>query len=279
MWFVEAARESGRLFAHAEALEQLRSALALGFDPLTVHEATGETLVRLGRYGEALVALEQAAALGEHDPERLGAIEHAIAGVHDRLGDWGLAEAHLEAARDLLAAADARRLARVNADLALTLHRLGRSAEAKRTAFAALELASAAGDMGAAARAGNVLGILASAEADPATAVECLEQAVRFARALSDLDLLVAGLNNLARARRLGGWHEIAWEAAAEALALAERQGDLHRVAALHSHVADILHDLGRETEAMEHLKASAAAFAGVHEAGHRPEVWTLAEW
>jgi len=279
VWFVEAARESSRLFAHAEAVEQLRAALALGSDPLSVHEATGQALVRLGRYGEALVAFEQAAALIDDDPPRLGAIEHAIAGIHDRRGDWGLAEAHLEAARDLLGAPDAGLLAQVHADLALVHHRLGRTGEARAAAWAAAQLASAAGDMRAMARAGNVLGILAASEGDEATAVTNLEEAARLAGAVGDLDVRIAALNNLARVWHEAGRNEIALEAAAEALTLAERQGDLHRVAALHSQVADLLHALGRDAEAMAHLKASAAAFAGVHEAGARPEVWTLTEW
>lgn len=278
-WFVAAAEESTRLFAHAEALEQLRAALALGFDPATVHEATGEALVRLGRYGEALVAFEQAAALVEDDPARLGAIEHAIAGVHDRRGDWGLAQAHLEAARSLLDAADARRLARVHADLALVHHRLGRPDEARTAATTAARLASAAGDMRAVARAGNVHGILAASTGDEAAAEANLEEAVRIAAAVGAVDVLVAALNNLARVRREAGRHEVALESARQALALAERLGDLHHVAALHSHVADLLHALGQDEEALVHLKASAAAFAGVHEAGARPEVWTLTEW
>ena len=279
VWFIEAARESSRLFAHAEAVEQLRAALALGFDPLTVHQATGEALVRLGRYGEALVAFEQAAALIDDDAARLGAVEHAIAGIHDRRGDWGLAEAHLEAARDLLGATDAGLLAQVHADLALVHHRLGRTGEAQAAARTAAHLASAGGDQRAMARAGNVLGILAASEGDEATAVTDLEESARLAGAVGDLDVRVAALNNLARVRREAGRYEIALESATEALALAERLGDIHHVAALHSHVADLLHALGRDEEALVHLKASAGAFAGVHEAGARPEVWTLTEW
>jgi hypothetical protein len=63
------------------------------------------------------------------------------------------------------------------------------------------------------------------------------------------------------------------------ALALAQPLGDLHRIAALHSRLADLLHAAGQEDEALEQLKQSAAAFAGVVGAEERPQVWTLTEW
>lgn len=277
-WYVTAAGESSRLCAYVEALEQLRAALALGADPGPVHEASAAALVRLGRYGEALVALEQAAALSEPDRDRLARVEHAIAQVHDRLGDHDLAETHLEAARELLGPRSPGR-AGVDADLALVLHRLGRDTEADTLADEAARLAADVRDPGALARAGNVRGLLAAAGGDPETAEESFAQVVRLARERHDVDLLVAGLNNLARVRLRAGRPDAALDPAREALTLAERQGDRHRVATLHSHVADVLHALGREEDARAEMTSSARAFAAVDEAGARPAVWTLAEW
>jgi len=63
------------------------------------------------------------------------------------------------------------------------------------------------------------------------------------------------------------------------ALGLGVQHGDRHREAALHDHVADLLHLAGRDSEAMEHLKAAAAAFAEVDDASVRPDVWKLVAW
>ncbi len=136
-WFLTAASESAGVSAHEESILQLRAALALGRRDVEVHAAIGAALVRLGRYEEALVALDQASALAEGEPEHRSEIEHAIAGVHDRLGDWELAQAHLESARDLAAGGLHGRRARALADLALVLHRRGQVAEARETASAA----------------------------------------------------------------------------------------------------------------------------------------------
>lgn len=274
-WFLRAAAESERLSAHEEALAQLARARALGHRGLDVHHLTGSVLVRLGRYDEALLAFDQAAALAEAEPLRAAELEHAIAGVRDRLGDWRLAEAHLAAALDLVA--EGPRRARILADLALVQHRLKRDREALASASAASE--AAAGDDAALAQAANVLGVLAVAAGRHDEAGARLDESVALARRSRDADLLIAALNNLSRALAASGDADASLGAAREALELAEVQGDRHRLAALHSHVADLLHAAGREDEAIAQLKRSAAAFGQVHGAGERPEVWTLTEW
>ena len=59
------------------------------------------------------------------------------------------------------------------------------------------------------------------------------------ARAAENVDLLIAALNNLSRALSAAGAGPLALETARESLALAERQGDRHRLAALHLHDND----------------------------------------
>lgn len=296
VWFVTAAEDSSRVAAHEDAIAQLRAALALGHPAREIHHATGVALVRLGRYDDALVALDQAAALAEADPMSQAEIEHAIAGVHDRRGDWDLAHAHLASARDLVSDDSTGRRARILADLALIRHRQGLSAEARALAAEAAGLAAAShGDDAALAQASNVLGMLATADGDHPEARRRLVEAVALARRLGDTDLLIAALNNLSRAAlaagRFGsglaaGDADAALAAAREALDLAERQGDRHRLAALHSHLADLLHAVGDDDEALAALKRSAESFAQVHGSfAHvhglelRPEVWTLTEW
>jgi DNA-binding SARP family transcriptional activator/tetratricopeptide (TPR) repeat protein len=278
-WYVRAAREASRVYAHAEALEQLRAAMALGNRSLDVHHATGTALVRLGRYGDALGSLDRASALAEDDPHRQATIEHEIAGVYDRLGESALAHAHLEAARDLLAGDDAPGLARILADLALVGHRRGDDGVAGATAARAAAIAAEQGDVSALARAGNVLGVITAAEGDYIAARDHLTRAAQLAREVDDLDLLIAAMNNLSRAHHALGDEGQALAAAREALEHSERQGDRHRSAALHSHLADLLHAAGRDDEAVAELKSSASAFADIQDARTRPEVWALTEW
>lgn len=296
-WFALAAHDSSRMGAHLESLEQWHAALAHGGRTADVHEAIGTALVRLGRYAEAIVSFEQAAASTENDPGRLAGIERAIAGVHDRQGDSALAQSHLREALALLEAAggagshgtaqdraaasieNETRIARIMADLALMSHRRGDDLDAAELAAEAERRATAAGDLAAHVQAMNVLGVIATARGDHSGARRMLESAAARARELADPDLLIAALNNLARAVHATGDLEGATGVAHEARSLAERQGDRHRLAAIHSLVADLLHAAGRDDEAMVELKSSAAAFADVHDAAHRPQVWTLTEW
>jgi len=280
-WYWAASVDSKRMYAHREAIEHLRAALALGFDPARAHAAVGDALVRLGRYHDALVAYEQAAASVHpgHGPP-LAVLEHKLAEVHDRLGDWPVAQAHLESAGELLADHDdLPRKAQVTADLALVEYRQGDVAASAVNAAQALQLAERSGDDAALAQSHNVLGVLAAARGDLTTATEHLERSRERARAASDVGLTVAAMNNLARVLEESGQIGEALVEAQAALALGVQHGDRHREAALHDHVADLLHRAGRDAEAMEHLKAAATAFAEVDDASKRPNVWKLVAW
>jgi tetratricopeptide (TPR) repeat protein len=279
-WFWSAAQSSMALYAHREALGHLRSALALGHDPGTTHAATGDALTALGRYDDALVAYEQAAAATPPDaPDRLAVIEHKLAEVHDRLGDWEVARAHLESAAELLTTAGQLPMrAGVLADLALVSYRQG-DPNAESVGDEARRLAEASGDPVSLSQAMNVLGVLAVGRGELDAAAECLEASLVQARAASSTELVVAALNNLARMHAQAGHLDHALRSAQEALDLGLAHGDLHRVAALHDHLADLLHQAGREPTAMEHLKAAAAAFGAVDESRARPEIWKLVAW
>ncbi len=68
---------------------------------------------------------------------------------------------------------------------------------------------------------------------------------------------------------------------AEQALARCAAQGDRHREAALHSHLADLLHATGHAEAAMAHLKQSVTIYAeiGAQAGTLQPEIWKLAEW
>jgi DNA-binding SARP family transcriptional activator len=276
-WSWKAAQDSRALYAHAEALAHLRSALALGHPPAETHTAIADTLIVLGRYREALVELEQAAAHGGEDAA-LALIEHRLAGVHDRLGSWDIASAHLSSALEI-GGDDPVLSARIQADRALVAYRLGED-DAARLAELALEKATSCADPRALAQARNVAGVLAGLAGDHRRGEDLLRASLSICRQLSDPGPAVAALNNLARLLADDGRDEEALRAAEEALELGARHGDVHRVGALHSNLADLLHALGRSEESIAHLKSAAATFASV-DAGDeaRPEIWTLVEW
>ncbi len=279
-WWWRAAARARELYAHAEAHAHLRQALALGYPQVPGSIAVGDVLTVLGRYREALAAYETAAAGSEGDHVTSAAVEHKLAEVHHRLGDWALADAHLAAAADLLPPGDLGGRARAGADRAVVAYRLGENDRAARLARAALADAGRAADPAAIAQAHNVLGMLAARGQDAGAAEDHLRASLAEARQLGDPSAAAAALNNLARLLADTGRAGEALACATEALELGSELGDQHRVAALHTNLADLLHANGQRDEAMGHLKEAARRFAAVDAGGlPRPEIWTLVEW
>jgi DNA-binding SARP family transcriptional activator/tetratricopeptide (TPR) repeat protein len=282
-WWWRAAEGARELYAHGQAHAHLVRALALGYPQLPGRIALGEVLVVLGRYREALAEFETAAAsAGGEDGDRAtqAAIEHKLADVHHRLGDWELAEAHLAVVTELVQDAEAGRLARAQADRAVVAYRRGDAGQAAAFGQAALRSARAGHDPEATAQALNVLGMLAARAGDLAAAETYLRDSLAEARQLPELGRAVAALNNLARLLAEVGRGPEALAAAAEALELGSELGDQHRVAALHTNLADLLHANGQHDTAMTHLKEAARRFASVDVGdAPRPEIWTLVEW
>ncbi len=281
----QAAQGARELYAHAEARAHLARALALGYPQLPGRLALGEVLVALGRYTEARAEFETAAALAAEGSDGAGramqaAIEHKLADVHHRLGDWDLAEAHLAVVAELVAGADPGRRARAEADRAVVAYRRGEMEQASAFGQAALSSAQAAADPGATAQALNVLGMLAARAGHGAAAEAYLRDSLAEARQLPELGAAVAALNNLARLLAETGRAPEALVRAAEALELGSELGDQHRIAALHTNMADLLHADGQGEAAMTHLKEAARRFASVDVGdAPRPEIWTLVEW
>jgi len=308
-WWWRAGELARELYAHEQAHAHLVRALALGFAQLPGRIALGDVLVVLGRYREALAEFETAAAIasgGEGDRAMQAGIEHKLADVHHRLGDWELAEAHLAIVTELVEEAEPGRLARAEADRAVVAYRRGDTSQAAVLGQAALTCARAAGDPEATAQALNVLGMLAARAGDAGAAETYLRDSLAEARRRpktaagpgasgasggsggsggqpppsAPLGAAVAALNNLARLLAETGRGTEALALAAEALELGSELGDQHRVAALHTNMADLLHADGQRDAAIRHLKEAARRFASVDVGdGPRPEIWTLVEW
>jgi DNA-binding SARP family transcriptional activator/tetratricopeptide (TPR) repeat protein len=279
-WWWLAASRARELYAHAEALAHLRQAVALGYPQVAGSIAVGDALTVLGRYHEALAEYETAAAAADSDNATAAAVEHKLAAVHHRLGDWALADAHLGAALELLAEGDHGGRARVQSDQAVVAYRLGAHERAAALGTAALAAARQAGDPQAIAQSLNVLGMLAARDGDQAAAERHLRASLAQARDMADQGAAVAALNNLARLLADTGRADEGLGLAREALALGSELGDQHRVAALHTNLADLLHQTGHGEEALAHLKDAARRFAAVDPGvPPNPEIWTLVEW
>jgi tetratricopeptide (TPR) repeat protein len=220
------------------------------------------------------------AAAPDSDNVTAAAIEHKLAAVHHRLGDWALADAHLGAALELLAEGDHGGRARVQSDQAVVAYRLGAHERAAALGTAALAAARQAGDPQAIAQSLNVLGMLAARGGDQAAAERHLRASLAQARDTADQGAAVAALNNLARLLADTGRADEGLGLAREALVLGSELGDQHRVAALHTNLADLLHQTGHGEEALAHLKDAARRFAAVDPGvPPNPEIWTLVEW
>jgi tetratricopeptide (TPR) repeat protein len=104
---------------------------------------------------------------------------------------------------------------------------------------------------------------------------------LKLARECRDPVAQVAALNNLALVYEEDGEIDRALALTSQALTLCATYGDRHREAALHNHLADLLHAANRSHEAMMHLKQAVTIFAeiGVEAGTLQPEIWKLAEW
>ena len=275
-----AGEHAASLLAHADALEHLDAALALGYpDTAALHERIGELRTLVGDYAGALASYETAAA--HADAAAVARIEHKLGGVHLRRGEWERAEARFAVALETADPDDEALRARVLADVALTLQQSGRAERAAEVAEEARALAESAADRRAQAQAHNMLGVLARAEGRFDAAGEELERSLALADELDDASARVAALNNLALVAREAGEPERALELTEAALALCAAQGDRHREAALENNLADLHHVAGRPQESMEHLKRAVAIFSevGADEATRLPEIWKLVSW
>ena len=280
-WWWLAATTARELYAHAEAVAHLTRALALGYPQVPGRVALGEVLIVLGRYAEALGEFEAAAAaVADGDRLALAVIEHKLAEVQHRLGNFDLAAAHLAAVESLLPEQSLSLRARAYADRAVVAFRRGDTRAAADHGAAALAAAEHAADGGASAQALNVLGMVAASDGRPADAERYLRASLTQARELPELGTAVAALNNLGRLLADASRLDEALGAAQEALDLGSELGDQHRLAALHTNIADLLHAAGRQDEALSHLKQAARRFAAVDAgSGPHPEIWTLVEW
>ncbi len=239
----------------------------------------------LGRYADAVVAFEAAAA-------SLPALtslraEVGLARAHRRLGNLALADAHLDAALAALAGLGPERSAERAAALverALIADRLGRDEEAAAHADAVLQRAHVRGEPMELAQAHNLTGLLARHRGDAAVARRHLTNALNIAATLPGPAPRMASFNNLALLDMTEGSSEMAEARLRQAIAIATATADRHHEAALRNNLADLLNASARRPEAIAEVTLSATILAELGGLGGAsreptPEVWRLVDW
>jgi predicted ATPase len=278
-YFVQAGDQARALFAHQDALHFYQAALALGAaEPWRWHAACGGLHMRLGNYPAALTTLETAAALA---PEaELGQLEHQLAQVYQRQGQWELAAHTLDQARTHLDE-NAPELAHLILDQSLVAYRQKQTEAALALAQQAHALAQQADTSAMLALAENILGILARNRGELATAVTYHQQSRELADVDGHLEIQIAARNNLALTLGTMGQTGAAITALNEAIQRCQHYGDRHYEAALRSNLADMLHQAGEETAAQEQIRQSVAIYAEIDgKAGAwQAAIWQLMEW
>ena len=279
--FRRAGDHARQVYANSDALGHYDAALALGHPAVAeLHESIGDLQTLAGRFADAVVSYERAAA--RVGPDDLARLEGKLGGVHQRRGHWSSAEQHYGAALAALGeGGSAAARARIVADWAITAHRQGETERAGVLAARAVQLAGEAHDQAAVAHAGTVAGLLATGRGDLDEARELLIHSFEVSEALGDPVARVAAANGLARLERTGGDLGRAELLLLDALEICVAIGDRHREAALRDQLAHVLYDAGRPDEAMEELKWAVAIFAdiGVEGGSIQTEVWRLSEW
>jgi DNA-binding SARP family transcriptional activator len=277
--FLEAADRAAAVFANREAIDHLEASIALG-NPraAAAHARIGELRSRLGEYPGAVTALETAAALAE--PSDLAAIEIALGGVHRRRGDLVAAASHLGFALASPHLTDALR-ARALVDRSVVALRAGDLDVAGAAASEARAVAARVGEPHLEGVAERLVGLVAQALGDLTGAREALERSVALAVDDPDPTASIAAMTALALTLAAGGSVEEAVATATGAVEACIRIGDRHLEAAVENHLADMLHEAGRQDASMVHLKRAVALFAevGVGEQEREPGIWALAAW
>ena len=283
----EAFRDAGLRAREVHALHEagthLETALALGHpDVVGIQSALGEVRTAQGDYAGAIGALEAAAAVA--DEGGLPSIELRLGRAHARRGDPATAASHLDAAIDAPGPNDRHgRSVLVHAlvERALVAVSAGDLDLADATAGRALEIAEADGDVASIGAVHRVRGLVARSRGDLDAARTSLRTSLELASSASDPGAAIAAGNALALVEAEAGDPEAAIALLEAALATSRRTGELHLEAAVENNLADQLHAVGRQEEAMVHLKRAVALFADV---GGRPdeltpEIWKLVAW
>jgi tetratricopeptide (TPR) repeat protein len=278
--YVLAGRHARGLYANRDALTYFERALALGYPhPTDLYQHIGDLYTMLGNYRVAIRSYET--GIAHAGAEQVPALEQMLGRVYHRLGEWELADSYYQSSLHTLSPDALVERASLLTDRSLTKYAIGDIAQANELAQAALDTAERTTNAWVKAQANNMMGLLARKHDQYDQAYTHLHESLHIAETLNDVGIHIAALNNLALMYMETGQHEEAQHLFETALEKCVHQGDLHREAALHNNLADLLHTLQAPEAAMKHLKAAVILFAQVGRQDNqmRPEIWKLAEW
>jgi class 3 adenylate cyclase/tetratricopeptide (TPR) repeat protein len=215
------------LFSNAEALGHYEAARPLAAEPAALDEKLGDVALRLGRVDRALEAWEAAAAVVDA-PEDVARLHRKAGGALWHKGDRTGAIARYQAGINLLKEAPRTlELVRLYGDAASLYLERGENMLAIYAAEKALRLAEQLGEARAAGRAHGIFGRVFGRMGDAPRARASLERFVAAARELDDAETARA-LHELAHhLEHAEASYEEAGRRYREALALAERTGDV----------------------------------------------------
>ncbi|MBP8001387.1 MAG: AAA family ATPase [Chloroflexi bacterium] len=274
-YYVQAGDYTRTLFAHRESLAHYQAALALRHpDAAKLQETCGDLHIRLGQYGAALRAYEQAST--QAPLADLPRLEHKVGQVYLRRGEWELALHRFELAEQ--GWGNGAAASQLYLDWSYTVYRQGDIAAASRLAQSAQQQAT---DALAQANSYNILGILARRQGNSQEAHTHFQASRELSQQHNLLDAHIAALNNLALLAAAAGNYGEGQSLLETALNLCLTWGDRHWQAALHNNLADLFHRIGQEEGAMAQLKQSVTIYAELGRDGEmwQPEVWKLTEW
>lgn len=279
-YFYQAGVHARRVFANREALLYFETALGLNYpDAAALYQNTGDLFTLLGDYSAAIRSYESGIACC--NAAALSSLEHRLARVYHRIGEWELAESYFRSAFEGLPESRVSERAALLADWSLTAYNRSEIVRALELAQTALTIADTADEPDARAQAHNMLGVLARKQGEFDIAHFHLERSLEIAESLHEIGMHIAALNNLALTLADDQQFAQAQQLLEDALERCERQGDRHHKAALHNNLADLFHRIKQPELAMFHLKEAVSLFAqiGIEDGTMKPEIWKLAEW
>jgi len=260
--YIAAAGKARARYANDAALELYARGLELldaedmlaRVDPL--HDY-GDVLQRVGKTKEALAAFGKMleAAWRLDYTSKAGAAHSRIARAHRALGDYDLADDHLNRALALFRqAGDTRGVAGVEDDLGRVAFLRGAYPQALERHGRALDLRRALGEKRSLALSLHNLAMVHQASGAHAEAMMRFSEALAIRREIGDRPGVVQSLQAVASAWRDRSDVKRSLEVLGEALSLAQEIGDRLEQASILTRMGEALMKLGRDPEASDHL-------------------------
>jgi adenylate cyclase len=268
-WLEKAGDRAASVYANESAIDNYREARKrleeLGAEPIELarlDEKLGDTLATVGRYDDALTALERAANVYRQtqDLEGLARVTARIGWTHRYRGTPQEGIAAIEPVFDMVTwAGPSRGLASLHLALAYLHFGSGRYRESREAAERASEIARAVGDKrilgGAEMRRGTALSMLGRVD----EALRVLEGSVPLLEDAGDLETLAIAFNNLRATYEQTGDPKLALDRGGRGLATNELVGNTGSIGFTTSGLGEAHLYLGEWNKAEEHFDRGAA--------------------